>query len=411
MTDRVLSFVGLGKYGTCTYAWADRPEHHVTTNMFPLAMSAWFPSAPVNVFVTTEAEKDKGRALQAGSKEVALVRVPSGRTAAELWEMFNVIVNTVEDGESIALDVTHGFRTQPMLMLAAAVYLRSTKNVTITEVLYGAYDARDQETNTAPVFSLRPFLDLIDWSTAFEQWDRFGSLGAFVDVVARGDARHPDARLSKTMRNVADGLALNRVEHTRRSAKSAIESARLRAEELRRNGAPSDIPTAALLERFVERLEPLAAPPEGRTPAALAAHAASYAEMIEVLLAQGQLAQAAAVARESLVSLVLLAREPGADLAEPAGRARWESALNSCADDKAGPPELAPISAAWSWIREVRNDLAHAGYTRTNLKTPKIRTNTHDACQRIVNLLKQPPLDAIDLLEPQPQRSQEANYA
>lgn len=411
MIDRVLSFVGLGKYGTCTYAWADRPEHHVTTNMFPLAMSAWFPSAPVNVFVTREAEDDKGRALRAGSKKVALVHVPSGGTEDELWEMFNVIVNTVEDRESIALDVTHGFRTQPMLMLAAAVYLRSTKNVTITEVLYGAYDARNEETNTAPVFSLRPFLDLIDWSTAFEQWDRFGSLGAFVDVVARGDARHPDARLIKTMRNVADGLALNRVEHTRRSAKSAIESARSRAEELRRNDAPSDIPTAALLERFVKRLEPLAAPPEDRTPAPLAAHAASYAEMIEVLLAQGHLAQAATVARESLVSLVLLAREPAADLAQPAGRARWERALNSCAGDKADPPELAPISAAWSSIREVRNDLAHAGYTRTNLKTPKIRTNTHNACQRIVNLLKQPPLHAIDLLATPPDEAEEANDA
>ncbi len=411
MTDRVLSFVGLGKYGRCTYAWADRPEHHVTTNMFPLAMSAWFPSAPVNVFATEEAKKDKGRALQEGSEEVALVDVPSGRTEDELWEMFNVIVNTVEDGESIALDVTHGFRTQPMLMLAAAVYLRSTKNVTITEVLYGAYEARNPDTNTAPVFSLRAFLDLIDWSTAFEQWDRFGSLSAFVDVVARDNARHPDSKLSKTMRNVADGLALNRVEHTRRNIGQVFESSRSRAQELRQNGGPSDFPAAALLDRFVERLEPLAAPPAGQTPDGLGAHAASYAAMIEVLLAQGQLAQAAAVARESLVSLVLLAREPVADLAEPAGRARWESALNSCAGDKAGPPELAPISAAWSWIREVRNDLAHAGYTRTNLKTPKIRTNTHDACQRIVNLLKQPPLEALNLLEPRPNRSREADHA
>ncbi|MBK6670629.1 MAG: hypothetical protein IPG46_13530 [Actinobacteria bacterium] len=306
--------------------------------------------------------------------------------------------------------MTHGFRTQPMLMLAAAVYLRSTKNVTITEVLYGAYDARNEETNTAPVFSLRPFLDLIDWSTAFEQWDRFGSLGAFVDVVARGDARHPDARLSKTMRNVADGLALNRVEHTRRSAKSAIESARSRAEE---PAATAPRQTSQLLRSWSGSSSALSHLPHRQRAERLPAraHAASYAEMIEVLLAQGQLAQAATVARESLVSLVLLAREPAADLAQPAGRARWERALNSCAGDKADPPELAPISAAWSSIREVRNDLAHAGYTRTNLKTPKIRTNTHNACQRIVNLLKQPPLHAIDLLATPPDEAEEANDA
>jgi hypothetical protein len=50
------------------------------------------------------------------------------------------------------------------LALLAAAFLRSAKGIRLRALLYGAYDAR--ENDVAPVFDLTPFLDLLEWMFA-----------------------------------------------------------------------------------------------------------------------------------------------------------------------------------------------------------------------------------------------------
>ncbi|RMD60796.1 TIGR02221 family CRISPR-associated protein [Candidatus Parcubacteria bacterium] len=71
--------------------------------------------------------------------------------------------------DSVIFDITNSFRSIPLLVFLAAAYLRATRDVTVCRVIYGAFEARD-EANRSPVFDLTPFISLLNWLTATNQF-------------------------------------------------------------------------------------------------------------------------------------------------------------------------------------------------------------------------------------------------
>jgi hypothetical protein len=97
---------------------------------------------------------------------VKFVRIPEGRSEQELWEIFDRVVSVVNKRETILLDVTYAFTSIPMIVLVVAAYLRSTMEVKVEHIVYGAYKARNG--GRAPIFDLTPLLDLLDWLSSAE---------------------------------------------------------------------------------------------------------------------------------------------------------------------------------------------------------------------------------------------------
>jgi CRISPR-associated DxTHG motif protein len=58
---------------------------------------------------------------------VEWVDIPEGRSEQELWEIFDRVASAVDEGDTILLDITHAFRSIPMIVFAVAAYLRRTK--------------------------------------------------------------------------------------------------------------------------------------------------------------------------------------------------------------------------------------------------------------------------------------------
>gem|GEM_PF-772225 len=107
--------------------------------------------------------------------------IPDGITESEVWALFNRISSLVDDGCLLTLDLTHGFRSLPLIMLLTVAYLRSAKNITINAVYYGAYAAGNIE--SSPALDLTPFLTLFDWVTAVDAFEETGDLGAIADLM------------------------------------------------------------------------------------------------------------------------------------------------------------------------------------------------------------------------------------
>ncbi|BBM69618.1 TIGR02221 family CRISPR-associated protein [Rhodothermus marinus] len=212
-----LSFIGTGKYQPCIYVWNDQ---RCETPYFQEAAFQFFEPEDCLVLMTEEAERIHGQALSA---RIAYqpIRIPDGRTEDELWEIFSTLTEHVPQDATLIVDVTHGFRTQPMLALAALYYLRVTRNVEIERIVYGAFEAHNPETNEAPVFDLTPFLTLIDWSVAAHQFMRYGQAEDLARLIreihrrthverAGVQARHA-APAASWLQGFARGLALARV--------------------------------------------------------------------------------------------------------------------------------------------------------------------------------------------------------
>ncbi len=95
------------------------------------------------------------------------LRIPDGATEAQLWEIFHQLNQAVAHGDELFVDVTHGFRTLPIVVLMALDYLQRAKNVQVVQVTYGAFAAGTADSlDIHPTFDLTPFFVLQEWSSA-----------------------------------------------------------------------------------------------------------------------------------------------------------------------------------------------------------------------------------------------------
>lgn len=111
---------------------------------------------------------------------VELTLIPYARNEAEQVELLRTIARHVPEGETVHLDVTHGFRHLPMLSLLAALYLRIARHASIEKIWYAAYDP---DTQTAPVLDLSGLLRIADGLQALASFDNDGDYGIFVPLL------------------------------------------------------------------------------------------------------------------------------------------------------------------------------------------------------------------------------------
>lgn len=94
------------------------------------------------------------------------VSIPDGKNETEMWEIFSVIFNKLENDDELYIDLTHSFRYLPMLLLVLSNYAKFLKNIKVKRITYGNYEARNRDTNKAPLIDLLPISALQDWTFA-----------------------------------------------------------------------------------------------------------------------------------------------------------------------------------------------------------------------------------------------------
>lgn len=112
--------------------------------------------------------------------EVKLRLIPYCRNESEQVELLRSLADHVSAGDKVHIDITHGFRTLPMVSVMAALYLRRVRSVEIAGIWYGFYDP---DAKKATVHDLKGLLHIADWLEALAIYDRSGDYGAFVDLV------------------------------------------------------------------------------------------------------------------------------------------------------------------------------------------------------------------------------------
>ena len=113
-------------------------------------------------------------------RPVDLLLISEGRTRKEQLDLLTALADHVGEGDQLVLDLTHGMRHLPVLLLLAAVYLRSIRNARIQSAYYGFYDP---ETDEGIVFDLAGLLALVDWVTALHAFDKDGDPGVFAELL------------------------------------------------------------------------------------------------------------------------------------------------------------------------------------------------------------------------------------
>ena len=116
---------------------------------------------------------------------VQCLLISYARDEAEQTAILTDLAGAIGKGESIVLDVTHGFRHLPMLALVAARYLQHVRGVQVQEVYYGAAEMTDPASKQTPVLRLGAMLHMLDWVEALAVYENSGNYGVFAPLLQR----------------------------------------------------------------------------------------------------------------------------------------------------------------------------------------------------------------------------------
>lgn len=388
---KAISFLGLTEYKTVTYTYQGQ---EFTTDLFPEALLHFFPDLQqLYLFATPQVESSLNlRRLRerVPPDRLTVVPIPEGHTEAELWEIFSALTEHVAGGEEVVFDITHSFRSIPFLTFLAAAYLRAARRAQIRAVVYGAYEARPKDDpGPRPVFDLTPFVFLLDWLAAANQFIHTGD----AQYLARLLCREGESQKSGALRHAGEDLeafslaimlcrpleVMEKVGRMENQLKKA-------ADEMARWARPFAVMADHIQAEYGKYSLPK---PTGDVVASLKHQFA----LIRWYLEHGQIIQAVTLAREWLVSgigwrlgrgLVLQTREREEierglnGVAKLHRRELRADALNEVGRALHSWPEGDEIRQIWDNLSTVRNDLDHAGMNPSRMGAVQLRRKTQE---------------------------------
>jgi CRISPR-associated DxTHG motif protein len=402
MARKLFTTLGTGpaaagqRYQPTRYCWQGQLSDE--TEFFALALADWFRPERVYIFLTEQARASAnwtgpdGLEKQLTARGVAFVPVsiPDGRSEQELWRLFDLVAQCVEPGDRLIFDITHGFRSLPLVLLLAAVYLRAVREAQLEHLLYGAHEAR--EGGVTPVFDLTPMVELLDWLAAA---DMFRKTGDARDLAARLDSAHrrswqnpaaaEQARALQCFASVLKKLSAALVTIRPAQVQAAAQAFSAQLEAVRPEAGRFALPLVPLLEQIERTYGPLAAP-----------GMAGYRALVELYSNHGRIPQALLLARELVVEEAC--RRLGRDAANLKVREEVEDLLGEFTGKRAAPrpPDdpLAPLQSLWDQVGNARNNLAHCGFGHEPASAQSIIRGTQKIVQQLQTLLAEPPPEA-----------------
>lgn len=257
--------------------------------------------------------------------KLSLKLIPFGCDSREQVVILQTLAAMINKGDVISMDITHGFRTLPMLGLISALFLQELKDVEVQGLFYGALEMTGMD-GVTPVVRLDGLMKIAGWLTAISAFKNSGNYGLFSNLLDN--------------RDIADNLEqAGFLEQTLN-----ITSARSHLKK-----AGDDFPDLAaedpVFQLFSAQLQEFTAWSNEQSYAGRQIAAANNA------LQTGNYVRAAALAMEAVIT----SRTTG----NPQDYEVRQKARNILNDSCRGKGKKPPVIAAYMELRDLRNALAH----------------------------------------------------
>lgn len=205
MAKKFMSFLGASKYAECYYKLGEMATRtrFIQEHLIRVCCQDWSEQDAAIIFTTDyaaacnwrnpgEPERNLADLLNGLDYKLQIkeVKIPDGKNKEEIWQIFDLMLSNIEDGDEIIFDITHSFRSIPMLAMVVLNYAKVVKNARIAGIYYGAYEARSTDSGheVAPVFDLTDLDELLEWSQAINAFVRYGNIN-HLNSLAMNDLR------------------------------------------------------------------------------------------------------------------------------------------------------------------------------------------------------------------------------
>ena len=137
-------------------------------------------------YLTTSLKQALSKYLNANKLEnvdCELRVIPYGENQEAQVAILEKMADCVNEKDTVSLDITHGLRHLPMLVVLSAMYLEVVKKVTIAGIYYGAEQIKNRHDKVAPALDLTGLLQIAKWVGKLNSFDNNGDYSVFTDVL------------------------------------------------------------------------------------------------------------------------------------------------------------------------------------------------------------------------------------
>lgn len=144
--------------------------------------------------------------------------IPFATTEEQILETFQIMYDVLEQGDEVTLDVTHGFRSMPMLFLPVLNYAKELKHVKTDAIYYGAFESKEEN---KPIINLNMYNNILAWSNAAHGFAEYGNSNEIFEMTdemnrqahrnKRGDNTYQQVKnVAKALRGFTDMIQTSR---------------------------------------------------------------------------------------------------------------------------------------------------------------------------------------------------------
>ncbi|MGI6166418.1 MAG: TM1812 family CRISPR-associated protein [Limnochordia bacterium] len=354
----------------------------VKTHYSQIALAKLLGVRSIYLLATEEAQKMQEDNFHKESEkyglEVIWHTVPPGSGAKEQWCIFMKLAEVAKPlaGSSVVFDITHGYRSIPMIFLLGATFLRTAFDMQVVGIYYTEFRKAKEGPHQSKIINLSDFLILQSWLEATRDFKRFGDaqeIGTLVRNIHnefRRTTEHEPVRLGNIGDNLDDvslAITFGRFMELRKQVRKLKEKTtgdNLKAlhEELEQLGR-SATPFPLLLPLILEPYYQMESDDQFQD---------GY-RLVKWHVDHRNWTVAATLMRELMVNKVIVAVLNCNALNDRKIRARAEHMLNKIRNSR-NPRLTQQVGATWSRITTYRNDLAHCGAKEERLRVTKLQT-------------------------------------
>lgn len=387
---KVISFIGTADYKETEYFFPDGKK--ITTPYFPFAANQVYNPDGHYIFMTDDAKLKHYHKLSDIMK-FNEVNIPFGKNEDEFWEIFDDLIQCVEEKDELIIDFTYGFRSQSILIIAALIFLKALRNVKITKILYGAFEAKD-ENGITPVFDLSSFIELIDWSYAVHDFINYSKAEGLCKLMTKIQKKSfnnknlkPPEGLRKSaleLINISKSLSLVNTTETFEYANSFSKNIGGLINDL--GNIRQTKPLGLLLSEISKRIEPISSAERN-----LFNDKGINAQLniLQWYLETGQYQQAITLMNELFITINCIKKSiDPLELKNRTDVSEYFGSRIQLLKDKKLEPEFKDETTLWNRLSETRNEINHAGMKKNQSKTDSLVNNIIKLFDDLNNYIK-----------------------
>jgi hypothetical protein len=143
------------------------------------------PESKAAHFETLEKEM-----MTLGVKEVVSIDIENDLAPESQWKWFEQVLSSIDPGDELTIDLTHGFRIGPIIISTAINFLQKSKNILLKHVWYGAYE---KDNLNPPIIDMKDFYIINEWADAVSRLVEYADATKLGNVASSGNI--PDFQL------------------------------------------------------------------------------------------------------------------------------------------------------------------------------------------------------------------------